>query len=97
MNKLIFFCLLSLMIVYTQSTACGSISEPANAAACSAATEVPEGKVCTFVAAKDPDPAKCELTDKPKATTTTTTTTNSSDILNIFKITLALLIVFTIL
>ena len=95
MNKLIFFCLLSLMIVYTQSTACASISEPDNAADCSAATEVPDGKACTFVAAKDSTPAKCELTDKPKATTTTTT--NSSDILNIFKITLVLLIVFTIL
>jgi hypothetical protein len=93
MNKLIFFCLLSLMVIYTQCEACGDIKSPAKAADCEKATGVPDGKVCSFVAAKgegeSATPAKCELTAKP--------TTNSSDILNIFKTTLALLIIFTIL
>jgi hypothetical protein len=81
------------MFVYIQSEACASIANPADQAACSEATEVPAGKVCSFVAAVGENPAKCELSDKPA----TTNTTNSSDNLNIFKITLALLIIFTIL
>ena len=96
MNKLIFFCLLSIMVIYTQSTACDKIESP-SADTCAKATDVPNGKVCSFVAAKgegeSATPAKCELTPKP----TTNTNTNSSDNLNIFKTILALLIIFTIL
>lgn len=93
MNKLIFFCLLTLMIVYTKSTECGDIETPADQKACDKATGVPSGKTCKFVAAvKEGEevktPAKCELAEKA---------TNSSDNLNIFKVTLALLIIFTIL
>ena len=95
MNKLIFFCLMSLMVIYTHSTTCGSISTPTAQADCSAATEVPDDKVCTFVAATDSDPAKCDLVTKPKKSASSST--NSSDILNIFKITLALSIGLTIL
>ena len=51
MNKLIFFCLLSIMVIYTQSTACDKIESP-SADSCAKATDVPNGKVCSFVAAK---------------------------------------------
>jgi len=93
MNKLVFFCLLTLMIVYSKSAECGDIATPPDQKACDAATGVPSGKTCKFVAeVKDGDtvktPAKCQLADKA---------TNSSDNLNIFKVTLALLIIFTIL
>jgi len=94
MNKLIFFCLLSLMIVYIQSAddACSNVATPNSQTDCDAAKNVPSGKTCKFVAESGEGESKkdahCEMVDK---------TTNSSDNLNIFKITLTLLIIFTIL
>jgi hypothetical protein len=70
---------------------CESISEPENAAACKAATDVTKDKECQFVAAKEGvegSKNSCKLVTKA---------TSSSEILNIFKITFALLIIFTIL
>jgi len=90
MNKLIFFCLLSLMVVYTQSAACNSLTEVDNKDACNAG-EVASGKVCEYQKpAEGKEKGSCKEVDKPAAT-------SSSDNLNIFKITLALLIIFTIL
>lgn len=91
MNKLIFFCLLSLLIVYTQSTACNSIGEVESKDGCKDG-EVASGKVCEYQPpAEGKEKGTCKEVDKPA------TTTNSSDNLNIFKITLTLLIIFTIL
>ena len=93
------------MVIYIHSepepdgTACTSITNPGNEAACTSITNIPSNKLCTFVDTETP----CSLTDKPTEQNPTTskksasTSTNSSDILNIFKITLALLIVLTIL
>jgi hypothetical protein len=88
------------MVIYTQSTECSGITAPANQAECSAAENIPNDKICKFTDTNTP----CQLVNKPAETPTTTSSkksakssTNSSDILNIFKITLALLIVFTIL
>jgi len=95
MNKLIFFCLLSLMIVYIQSAdddVCSKVESPKNQADCDAAKNVPSGKACKFIAesgeGENKKDAHCEMVNKA---------TNSSDNLNIFKITLTLLIIFTIL
>jgi len=91
MNKLIFFCLLSLMVVYTQSKdKCSDLKEAESADACKNA-EVSEGKTCEYVApTSTEDGAKGSCKEVAKAT-------NSSDNLNIFKVTLALLIIFAIL
>ena len=90
MNKLIFFCLLSLMVVYTQSSECSELTEAASADVCKKA-KASEGKTCEYVdpTSKEAD-AKGSCKEVAKAT-------NSSDNLNIFKVTLALLIIFTIL
>ena len=102
MNKLVFFYLLSLMILYIHAEGetktevkCESISEPENAAACKAATDVTKDKECQFVAAKEGvegSKNSCKLVTKA-----TSSSTSYSEILNIFKITFALLIIFTIL
>lgn len=104
MNKLIFFCLLSLMVTYTQSVECGDTSSaPAAENDCTTRTVSSNDKICSFVQGQDGGANSCVETTKPDKDKSTSTkksassSTNSSDILNIFKITLALLIVFTIL
>ena len=67
---------------------CEEISGPKEAADCKKATNVKSNQECQFVAASGSTAAKCKLVDKA---------TDSSNILNIFKITFALLIIFTIL
>ena len=99
MNKLILFCLLSLMILYAQ---CGDEDcanhTPTTESPCSS-VDLGANKVCNV----DPnDASKCAPVDKAqttpeKSTKKDTKSTNSSDILNIFKISFALLIIFTIL
>jgi len=102
MNKLIFFYLLALMILYinadeepetpaeTTKKECEKL-EPSTAADCKAATDVKKDQECQFVAKKEGDATSknsCKLVTKA---------TSSSNVLNIFKITFALLIIFTIL
>ena len=105
MNKLIFFYLLALMTLYinageTEETGdetggktaevikCEEIKTPAGADDCKTATDVKKDQECQFVAKDGETAAKCKLVTKA---------TNSSNVLNIFKITFALLIIFTIL
>lgn len=92
MNKLVFFCLLSLMVVYIQSAGkkCSELTAVDNKDACKDG-EVSEGKTCEYVAPTSTEEgAKGSCKEVAKAT-------NSSDNLNIFKVTLTLLIIFTIL
>ena len=103
MNKLIFFYLLALMILYINADdnqepaqepaatekKCESLT-PSEAKDCKDATDVKKDQECQFVAASGSTAAKCKLVTKA-------TNSNSSNILNIFKITFALLIIFTIL
>ena len=102
MNKLIFITLISLMILYVQSAECDAITDESK---CGEAENPPDGKVCQY----DTNQSKCALVDAPAGskpstnsdtksdTKSSSKTTNSSEILNIFKITFALLIIFTIL
>ena len=97
MNKLIFFCLLSLMIIYTQSTPCAEITPEDGA--CNGADDLAAGETCQ----KKSNADECEKVSRPQAeggktsTKSSSKTTNSSNMLNIFKITFTLLIIFTIL
>lgn len=115
MNKLIFIYLLSLMIIYTQCTACTSIA--GDEVACSSADGLQTGESCVDNTggqtkckietdcekkatdkcgeAKVPNKKKC-VKDGEKCKIIDDST-NSSNMLNIFKITFALLIIFTIL
>jgi len=101
MNKLIFFYLLALMTLFinageteetgektTEVVKCEEIKTPAGAADFKTATDVKKDQECQFVAKNGETPAKCKLVTKA---------TNSSNVLNIFKITFALLFIFTIL
>jgi hypothetical protein len=95
------------MVIYTQSTECSAIQSPTSQDNCDTATEVPEKKACKYIEKQGDVEAHCEIvntpeepkpnTSKKSSTSSAKSSTNSSDILNIFKITLALLIVFTIL
>lgn len=114
MNKLIFIYLLSLMFIYTQSTACTDITGDDE---CNSATGLQKGESCV---ANDSESPKCkiqtECSQKTKANCGEAKvpdkkkcvadgekckiideSTNSSNMLNIFKITFALLVIFTIL
>lgn len=65
--------------------------EPSTAADCKTATDVPKDKECQFVAKKE------GVADSKNACKLVTKATSSSNLINIFKITFALLIIFTIL
>ena len=97
MNKLFFLCLLCLMIIYTQNTPCEDIT-PVDGA-CTGADDLGDDETCQ----KKSETDECEKITKPKSDGEKTTskssskTTNSSNMLNIFKITFTLLIIFTIL
>ena len=98
MNKLFLLCLLSIMILFTQSAPCSTDipadkESDADKAAFCTTLDASANKVCQL---KD-DKSGCEEKPKPTTTTTTTTTTNSGNILNSFKITFALIIIFAIL
>ena len=113
MNKLIIFFLLSLMILYINAEGEGQTGEQTGgqtggqtgdqtggqtvvkcndlqnveSSACKTATDVKSNQECQFQATSG-GKGNCKLVDKA---------TDSSNILNIFKITFALLIIFTIL
>jgi hypothetical protein len=72
----------------TTEVKCEEISSPTGASDCKKATDVKSDQECQFVAASGSTAAKCKKVTKA---------TDSSNILNIFKITFALLIIFTIL
>jgi hypothetical protein len=71
----------------TTEVKCESV-KPKEAKDCKTATDVKKDQECQFVAASGETAASCKLVTKA---------TSSSKILNIFKITFALLIIFTIL
>jgi hypothetical protein len=97
------------MVIYTQSeTPCEATDpEPQSQSDCSARTVSGENKECNFVEGSPKSCVESEKATPPAASSkkssssstkkSASTSTNSSDILNIFKITLALLIVLTIL
>jgi len=112
MNKLVFTYLLSLMILYIQSKSCTELT-PVDGECTDADLTVAKGYQCKADGTSCKLKSDCELSSDCKPTNIpsgykcekgsdskcklVSTATNSSDILNIFKITFTLLIVFTIL